>query len=44
MLGGISSETIRLETNNRTEPAKIAIPDEDDYVHVIMPVVTLGNQ
>ena len=44
MLGGISSETVRLETNNRTEPAKIGIPDEEDYVHVIMPVVTLGNQ
>ena len=43
-LNVLDSKKVRLETNNRTTPVKIMIPEEDDYVHVFMPILTLENQ
>ena len=43
-LSVLDSKKVRLETNNRTTPVKIMIPEEDDYVHVFMPILTLENQ
>ena len=40
-LSMLDSKKVRLETNNRTTPVKITIPEEDDYVHVMMPILTL---
>ena len=44
LLGSLGSKDIRLEVQNHTTPAKMVIPLEDDYVHVMMPIVTLDNQ
>ena len=38
MLGNLNSKTVRMETSQKSEPAKFAIPQEDDYVHVMMPI------
>ena len=43
-LSVLDSRKVRLETNNRTTPVKITIPEEDDYVHVFMPILTLESQ
>ena len=43
-LSVLGSKKVRLETNNRTTPVKITIPEEDDYVHVFMPILTLESQ
>ena len=42
-LSVLDSKKVRLETNNRTTPVKIMIPEEDDYVHVMMPILTLED-
>ena len=42
-LGILNSKKVRLETNNRTTPLKIMIPEEDDYVYVMMPMLTLDS-
>ena len=39
----LNSKKVRLETNNRTTPLKIMIPEEDDYVYVMMPMLTLDS-
>ena len=41
VLGCIESKEVILETSNPTTPAKITIPDSEEYTHVMMPVVTL---
>ena len=38
MLSNLNSKTVRMETSQKSEPAKFAIPQEDDYVHVMMPI------
>ncbi len=43
-LSNLNSKKVRLETNNRTTPVKMMVPEEDDYVHVMMPILTLGLQ
>ncbi len=43
-LSNLSSEQVMLETSNSTAPVKMSIPDDDSYVHVMMPIVTLEDQ
>ena len=44
-LSSLNSKQIALETGSGNSPAKITTPDEgDDYVHVMMPIMTLGDQ
>ena len=42
-LGSLGCKKVRLETSRNTAPAKMTIPNEDDYVHVMMPIMTLDQ-
>ena len=43
-LSSINSEKVQLESTSGTAPVKIEIPGDEDYVHVMMPVMTLEDQ
>ena len=44
-LSSLNSKQVALETASGSSPAKMTTPDEgDDYVHVMMPIMTLGDQ
>ena len=44
-LSSLNSKQVTLETGSGSSPAKMTTPDEgDDYVHVMMPIMTLGEQ
>ena len=44
VMANVSSKQIRLETSTQSSAAKIVIPDQDDYVYVMMPIATLESQ
>ena len=41
VLGCLQTKEVALETSNPTTPAKMTIPESDEYTHVMMPIVTL---
>ena len=44
-LSSLNSKQVTLETASGNSPAKMTAPGEgDDYVHVMMPIMTLGGQ
>ena len=42
-LASLDSKQVTLETSTSSNPTKIGIPDDESYVHVMMPIVTLGS-
>ena len=44
VLAHLDSKDVRLETSSQSSAAKIEIPDETEYVYVMMPILTLENQ
>ena len=42
-LASLNSKQVTLETSNSNSLAKLGIPDNDEYTHVMMPIVTLGE-
>ena len=43
-LASLDSKQITLETSNGSSPAKMRIPGDESYVHVMMPIVTLEDR
>ena len=44
-LSSLNCKQVSLETASGSSPAKITTPDEgEDYIHVMMPIMTLGEQ
>ena len=44
-LASLNSKQVSLETASGSSPAKITAPEEgEDYIHVMMPIMTLGEQ
>ena len=43
-LASLDSKQVTLETSNGSSPAKMRIPGDESYVHVMMPIVTLEDR
>ena len=43
-LASLDSKQVTLETSNGSSPAKMRIPGDESYVHVMMPIVTLEDK
>ena len=44
VLPHLDSKSVRLETASESSAAKIGIPEQDDFVYVVMPIITLESQ
>ena len=40
-LSNLGSSKVQLETSKSAAPAKMTIPDKEDYIHIMMPIMTL---